>query len=124
MVVAAYAIVAWISAQIVNVVNEPLGLPDWFDAAAVNPTGRFLPEVDPMHYLPYVTLPVLMLNSELDNLVPLESAAKPFFEQLGTPAENKRQIIVPGGHFVPQDVLIRETLKWYDELLGHVKRGS
>lgn len=32
---AAYAIVAWIIAQVVSVINEPLGLPDWFDAAVL-----------------------------------------------------------------------------------------
>jgi TolB-like protein len=32
---AAYAIVAWLIAQVVNVINEPLGLPDRFDTAVI-----------------------------------------------------------------------------------------
>ena len=31
----AYLIVAWLIAQITNVINEPLGLPDWFDTAVI-----------------------------------------------------------------------------------------
>jgi formylglycine-generating enzyme required for sulfatase activity/dienelactone hydrolase len=90
----------------------------------VGPDNSYLPEVDPMNYLSRITLPVLMLNSNLDNLVPLEEDAKPVFMRLGTPPERKRQRIEPGGHFVPQEVLIRETLDWLDTYLGAVKRGS
>jgi fermentation-respiration switch protein FrsA (DUF1100 family) len=88
----------------------------------VGPERSYLPEVDPMNFLSRVTLPVLMLNSNLDNLVPLEESAKPFFMKLGT--DKKRQVIEPGGHFVPQDVLIRETLDWLDKYLGPVQKGS
>ena len=58
----------------------------------VNPEFEFLPEIDPMNYLSRVTTPVLMLNGELDNVVPLEAAARPFFEQLATPAADKKQV--------------------------------
>jgi TolB-like protein/tetratricopeptide (TPR) repeat protein len=34
-VAAVYAVVAWLLVQIVDVVNEPLGLPDWFDTAVI-----------------------------------------------------------------------------------------
>ena len=30
-----YAVVAWLLAQIVDVINEPLGLPGWFDTAII-----------------------------------------------------------------------------------------
>lgn len=90
----------------------------------VGPDNVYVREVDPMNYLSRATLPVLMLNSDLDNLVPLEEDAKPVFMSLGTPPERKRQVIQPGGHFIPQEVLIRETLDWLDTYLGTVKRGS
>ena len=32
---AAYVLVAWIIAQVVSVINEPLGLPEWFDATVL-----------------------------------------------------------------------------------------
>jgi len=34
-VAAVYAVVAWLLVQIVDVVNEPLSLPDWFDTAVI-----------------------------------------------------------------------------------------
>lgn len=90
----------------------------------VNPEFEFLPEIDPMHFLPRVMTPVLMLNGELDNIVPLEAAARPFFERLGTPAADKRQVVQPGGHFVPVDVVVQETLDWLDGYLGRPASGS
>jgi len=77
-----------------------------------------------MNFLSRVTVPMLMLNGELDNIVPLEAAAKPFFAQLGTAEADKKQVVQPGGHFVPLDVVIRETLDWLDKYLGPVKQGS
>jgi hypothetical protein len=32
---AAYVIVAWLTAQVISVLNEPLTLPDWFDTVVV-----------------------------------------------------------------------------------------
>jgi fermentation-respiration switch protein FrsA (DUF1100 family) len=107
-----------------NLALEPRFTVAVLAVGAVNPEFAFLPEIDPMSYLSRVTVPVLMLNGELDNIIPLEAGAKPFFAQLGTPAADKRQVIQPGGHFVPFDVLIRETLDWLDEYLGPVKKGS
>ena len=34
-VAVAYAVVAWVMAQVVDVVNEPLNLPGWFDTAII-----------------------------------------------------------------------------------------
>ncbi|MGI9260168.1 MAG: SUMF1/EgtB/PvdO family nonheme iron enzyme, partial [Gammaproteobacteria bacterium] len=76
------------------------------------------PEISHLHFLPIVEKPVLMLNGEFDAGVPVETAAKPYFEMLGTADADKRHVIAPGGHFVPRDVLIRETLDWLDKYLG------
>jgi hypothetical protein len=70
------------------------------------------PEIDPVNALPRVRIPVLMLSSEFD-IVPLENARR-YFELLGTPAADKKHVISSGGHFLPRDVLIRETLDWLD----------
>jgi dienelactone hydrolase len=78
------------------------------------------PEVAPLNALPRVRIPVLMLNSEFDAEVPVENARR-YFELLGTPAADKKHVIAPGGHFVPRDVLIRETLDWLDMQLGPPK---
>ena len=80
-----------------------------------------LPEADPLHYVPRVTIPVLMLNGEYDHLYPVEIAQRPFYELLGTPEEDKKWIIFEGGHFVPNVLLAKETLAWLDRYLGPVQ---
>jgi dienelactone hydrolase len=45
---------------------------------------RSRPEVDPVHYLPRIKTPVLMLNGRYDFFFPSETAQKPFFDMLGT----------------------------------------
>jgi eukaryotic-like serine/threonine-protein kinase len=77
-------------------------------------------EVDEIHYLPRVRLPVLMMNGRLDDVFPLETHARPFFDLLGTPDQHKRFVISEGGHFVPLPQLIGETLDWLDRYLGPV----
>ena len=51
-------------------------------------------------------------------LDPREISQKPFFQMLGTPAEQKKYIVYEGGHDVPRTALITETLAWLDKYLG------
>jgi len=100
-----------------------LAVEERIDAAVVNvgglpPFRRFLPEVDPLNFLTRVHSPVLMLNGEFDIVFPLETAQKPMFDLLGTDPEHKKHYITPASHIVPRDVLIRETLDWFDHYLG------
>ncbi len=83
--------------------------------------SRTLPEVNPIHYLPRVDTPVLMINGKLDFFLPYTSAQLPFYELLGTPKEDKRIFVYEGGHSVPRAVLIKETLAWLDNYLGSVE---
>jgi formylglycine-generating enzyme required for sulfatase activity/dienelactone hydrolase len=78
-------------------------------------------EVDDLNYLPRVETPVLMLNGRHDNTFPLETAAKPMFDLLGTAPEKKRHVVAGGVHYVPRTTLIRETLAWFDRYLGPVR---
>jgi serine/threonine protein kinase/dienelactone hydrolase len=80
-----------------------------------------LPEVDPLHFLPRVTTPTLVLNGTNDNVFPERTSQIPFFELLGTPAEHKKRITFEGDHFAPRSVLISNTLDWFDRYLGPVK---
>lgn len=79
------------------------------------------PEVHPLQALPRVGIPVLMLSGEYDPIVSLPIAER-YFSRIGTPEPLKRHVVAPGGHFVPRDLLIRETLSWLDEHLGPVPR--
>ena len=80
------------------------------------------PEVDPVNHLPRVRVPVLMLNGKHDHFFPTETAQKPFFNLLGTAAADKKYLLYEGGHFVPRDQFIAESLRWYDKYLGPVAR--
>jgi len=82
---------------------------------------RGRPEVEPINYLPRITIPVLMLNGKYDYFFPVETAQRPFFEFLGTPAQYKRWVDYEGGHDVPRTELIRESLAWLDKYLGPVR---
>lgn len=79
------------------------------------------PLVEPFNFVSRVTVPVLMLSGELDNIYPLETSAKPFFEFLGTPDEDKRHYIEAAGHGIASLALTRETLDWFDRYLGEIR---
>jgi hypothetical protein len=77
-----------------------------------------MPEISVVNFLPRVTQPVLQMNGIYDTDFRFETSAKPFFELLGTPAERKKHVAEPTGHFVSFEVNIGETLAWFDEYLG------
>ena len=84
--------------------------------------GKFRPEADPFNYVTRVKKPTLMLNGRYDTLFPPETASKPMFDLLGTPAEDKQQKWYDTDHIPPVNEFIKETLAWLDKYLGPVKR--
>lgn len=82
---------------------------------------RGRPEVDPVHHLPRIKSPILMLNGKYDFFFPLETSQKHFFRLLGTPDADKHWIVYEGGHDVPRTELIKESLAWLDKYLGPVR---
>jgi len=80
-----------------------------------------LPEADPLNFLPRVHQPVLMLNGRYDMYFPVETSQIPMFEQLGSPAADKKHFIYPSGHIVPVLESTTETLGWFDKYLGAVR---
>jgi dienelactone hydrolase len=84
-----------------------------------------LPEIDPLHFLPRIEMPVLFLGGRYDFVFPVETSQAPLFKLLGTPAEDKRHVIFEGaGHVPPRMELIREILDWLDRYLGPVRRSA
>ncbi len=72
--------------------------------------------------IPYITLPTLTLNGKFDYLFPPKASQEPFFNLIGTPAENKKRVVYEAGHWpLPRNELIRETLDWLDKYLGPVQ---
>jgi len=99
-----------------------------FKAAVLQDGGLFvtaaLPEMNGVNYAPRVHVPVLMINGRYDYFFPLELAQKPLFNLLGTPAADKRHVILEASHDVTplRQVLMKETLDWLDKYLGPVRR--
>ena len=84
---------------------------------------RALPEVEVIHYLPRVTIPVIMLNGKHDFFFPYETAQVPFYELLGTPGEDKALLAPEGGewgHALPRTIVMKEALAWLDKYLGQL----
>ena len=84
---------------------------------------KVAPEVDPWNYAPRVTVPVLMINGRSDFTFPLESSQLPLMRAFGTPAKDKKHVLLDGGHATPvaQPDLIKAYLDWLDQYLGPVQ---
>ena len=79
--------------------------------------------LDVLNYLPRVTLPTLMVNGNSDFIYPVESSQEPFFESLGTPRDQKRHVVLVGGHFIIGQLrsqVVKTVLDWLDARLGPV----
>jgi len=74
-------------------------------------------DINTIHYVRHVTQPVLQFNGRYDADFRYEDRAKPLFEGLGTNPKDKKWVVEPTGHFVPQPVYIGETLDWLDKYL-------
>ncbi len=79
------------------------------------------PVVDPFNFVSRVQLPVLMMSGEYDQVYPLETSARPFYDFLGTDQADKEHFVAAGGHRIPPIDLTRETLDWFDRYLGEVR---
>ena len=103
-----------------------LALEPRFKAAMLSVAGlkmeRARAEVDPLNFLPRVRVPLLMLNGRHDYFFPVETSQKPFFENLGTPPEQKRWVVYPEAHTVPRTEAMREIMAWMDRYVGPVRR--
>jgi hypothetical protein len=82
---------------------------------------KTLPEIDPINFAPHITIPILMINGRYDFVIPFETCQQPFFRLLGTPAAEKRQVLLDSGHGLPFTPWFKETLDWLDHYLGRVK---
>ena len=88
--------------------------------------GYFLvnppPGVDQADFAPRMKKPVLMVNGRYDYTFPLETSQDPLFRMLGTPAADKRHVLLDTPHDVTEQrpILVREVLAWLDRYLGPV----
>lgn len=88
--------------------------------------GYFLlklpPGVDQADFAPRLRIPVLMVNGRYDYTFPPDTAQDPLFRMLGTPAAEKRHVMMDTPHDVSEDrpLLVKEVLDWLDRCLGRV----
>jgi dienelactone hydrolase len=90
-------------------------------AGGLPPFSALLPEEDPINFVPRVRIPVLMINGRDDFVNTVEGSQLPLFRFLGSPPADKRHVMVDGGHVVPRNVMIKESLDWLDQYLGPVQ---
>jgi serine/threonine protein kinase/dienelactone hydrolase len=76
------------------------------------------PEINQINYVTRVKLPTLMLNGRYDMTFPYETSAKPMFDLLGTPKEDKVLKLYDTDHFIPRNEFIKESLAWLDKYFG------
>jgi len=81
------------------------------------------PAVDPVNFVPRVTVPVLMIDGEHDMEYPVEASQRPMFALLGTPAQDRKHALYAGGHGL-NALFSREirgdVLAWLDRYFGPV----
>jgi serine/threonine protein kinase/dienelactone hydrolase len=80
------------------------------------------PEINQINYVTRVKIPTLMLNGRYDMTFPYEKSAKPMFDLLGTPPEDKVMKLYDTDHFIPRNEFIKETLSWLDKYFGPPKK--
>ena len=88
--------------------------------------GYFLfpptPGNDQADFAPRLKLPVLMVNGRYDYSFSLDRAQNPLFAMLGTPAGDKRHVVLDTPHDVTEQrpQLVKAVLDWLDHYLGRV----
>jgi pimeloyl-ACP methyl ester carboxylesterase len=105
-----------------------LALEERIRAAVIIVGGLLMQETqamaDPFHFLPRVTQPTVMINARWDSFYPLETSGRPFFDNLGTPEDQRKLIIIDANHGVlsyARNRVVGEALDWYDQYLGSVR---
>jgi pimeloyl-ACP methyl ester carboxylesterase len=81
---------------------------------------------DQADFAPRMKKPVLMVNGRYDYTFPVEKAQDPLFQMLGTPAEDKKHVVLDTPHDVTQQrpQLVKAVLDWLDRYLGRVDSGQ
>jgi serine/threonine protein kinase len=78
---------------------------------------------DQVDFAPRLTRPVLMVNGRYDYTFSLKKSQEPLFRMLGSPAADKRHVVLESPHDVTaqRSELVKEVLAWLDKYLGHVE---
>ena len=87
------------------------------------PPGRLEPEVDPLNFVPRLTVPTLLVNGRYDFTFPVEDYQRPLFRLLGAAEKDKKFVLLEYAHNVGAlpNQMRREVLTWLDRYLAPVK---
>jgi predicted esterase len=83
------------------------------------PFPGLIPETDAVNFLPRAKPPKLWIHGRYDEIIPLKTAAEPFYKLLGEP---KQMFLHDGGHIPPLEVSVPAINGWLDKTIGPVKR--
>jgi pimeloyl-ACP methyl ester carboxylesterase len=85
--------------------------------------GPSTPGDDQADFAPRMKRPVLMVNGRYDYTFQLDLSQNPLFNMLGTPAKDKRHVVLETAHDVTEQhpQLVRAVLDWLDRYLGRVE---
>ena len=80
------------------------------------------PGGDEADFAPRMKKPVLMVNGRYDSTFPVEKSQDPLFALLGTPAADKRHVVLDTPHDATEDLphMSKTVLAWLDHYLGRV----
>jgi len=79
---------------------------------------EWLPEFNPVNFVPYIRAPKLLLNGRYDEVFAFKTEAEPLYKLLPEP---KRLALFDGGHFASLEGAAPIVNGWLDETLGPVK---
>jgi hypothetical protein len=75
--------------------------------------------VNPVHFLPLIQVPSLLVHGRYDEGAPLKSAAEPLYNLL---TKSKEMFLYDGGHRPDPEDLVPAVNSWLDKTLGPVTR--
>ncbi len=81
-------------------------------------------ETDPLNFLPRFRVPTLMVSGRFDFGLPPETSQRPMLRLLAAPEPDKKLVWWDGSHgdmFSSYQMMVTETLDWFDRYLGPVK---
>jgi serine/threonine protein kinase/dienelactone hydrolase len=78
---------------------------------------------DQADFAPRLRIPVLMVNGSEDYAFSLDKSQNPLFQMLGSPAADKRHVVLHSPHDVTErrPELVQAVLAWLDKYLGRVE---
>ena len=81
-------------------------------------------QINPVNFAPRISMPTLVIVGRNDVLRPPETAQRPLFDLIDVAEEDKRFVVLEGGHIPDWNEIIRETLDWLDRYLGPVSQPA